>query len=50
MVKKGTIQERELYVSVDIVSQQVKSRKCEELVKHPKATVVPLVREFYEKV
>ena len=47
MVKKGAIQERGLYVTMDSVSYQVKKRKWEELVKHPKAAVVPLVREFY---
>lgn len=47
VVKKGAIQERGLYVSMDSVSQQVKRRKWEELVKHPEAAVVPLVREFY---
>ena len=47
MVKKGAIQEKGLYVFVDSVSQQVKRRKWEELVKHPEAAVVPLVREFY---
>ena len=47
VVKKGAIQERTLYVSVDSVSQQVKRRKWEELIKHPEAAVMPLVREFY---
>ena len=47
VVKKWAIQERGLYVTVDSVSYQVKKRKWEELVKHPEAAVVPLVREFY---
>ena len=47
VVKKGAIQERGLYVTVDSVSYQVKKRKWEELVKHPEAAVVPVVREFY---
>ena len=47
MVKKGAIQERGLYVTVDSVSYQVKKRKWEELVKHPEAVIMPLVREFY---
>ena len=44
VVKKGAIQERGLYVTVDSVSYQVKKRKWEELVKHPEAAVVPVVR------
>ena len=47
VVKKRAIQEIGLYVTVDSVSYQVKKRKWEELVKHPEAAVVPLVREFY---
>ena len=35
---------------MDSVSKQVKNRKWEELVKHPEATVVPVVREFYANV
>ena len=46
-VKRGMIQERGLYVTMDSVSKQVKNKKWEELVKHPEATVVLVVREFY---
>ena len=47
VVKKRAIQERGLYVTMDSVSYQVKKRKWEELVKHPEAAIVPVVREFY---
>ena len=47
VVKKGDIQDRGLYVTVDSVSYQVEKRKWEELVKHPEVAVVPVVREFY---
>ena len=46
-VKRGVIQERSLYVTMDSVAKQVKKRKWEVLVKHPEATVVLMVREFY---
>ena len=46
-VKRVMIQERGLYVTMDSVSKQVKNKKWEELVKHPEAVVVPVVREFY---
>ena len=49
-VKRGIIQKRGLYVTMDNVSKQVKNRKWEELVKHPEAAVVPVVREFYANV
>ena len=49
-VKRGMIQERGLYVTMDSVSKIVKNRKWEKLVKHPEATVVPVVREFYANV
>ena len=49
-VKRGMIQERGLYVTMDSVSKQVKNRKWEELVKHPEAAVVPVIREFYANV
>ena len=45
-MKRGMIQERGLYVTMDNVSKQVKNRKWEELVKHPEAAVVPVVRDF----
>ena len=35
---------------MDSVSQHVKTRKWEELVKHPEAIVLPLVREFYANI
>ena len=35
---------------MDSVSKQVKNRKWEELVKHPEAIVVPVVRKFYANV
>ena len=38
-MKRGMIQERGLYVTMDSVSKQVKNRKWEELVKHPEACV-----------
>ena len=47
MVKKGAIQERELHVSMDSVSKQVKNQKWEKLVKYPEVVVVLVVREFY---
>ena len=46
-MKRGMIQERGLYVTMDSVFRQVKNRKWEELVKHLEASVVPMVREFY---
>ena len=49
-LKRGMIQERGFYVTMDSVSKQVKNRKWEELVKHPEAVVVPVVREFYANV
>ena len=45
-VKREMIQERGLYVTMDSVSRQVKNKKWEELVKHPEAAVVPVVRVF----
>ena len=32
---------------MDSVAKQVTKRKWEELVKHPEAAIVPVVREFY---
>ena len=49
-VKRGMIQERGLNITIVNVSKQVKDRKWEELVKHPEAAVVPVVREFYANV
>ena len=34
-------------MTMDSVSKQVKNRKWEELVRHPEAAIVPVVREFY---
>ena len=46
-MKRGVIQKRGLYVTMDSVAKQVEKRKWEELIKHPEAVVVPVVREFY---
>ena len=49
-MNRGVIHERGLYVIMESVSKQVKKRKWKELFKHPKAVVMPVVREFYAKM
>ena len=49
-VKRGVIQKRGLYVTMDSVAKQVEKKKWEELVKHPEAAVVLVAREFYANI
>ena len=46
-MKREVIQMRGLYVTMNSIAKQMEKRKWEELVKHIKAAVVPIVREFY---